>query len=298
MTDPDLTPSEGDTPGPFATPAQDADVRALLGTLRAEDVPMPDDVVRRINAAVVAERVASTLPDSPAALVDADSDERATGRHAATVTVLPSAEERRGPSYRGFTKLLAVAAAVVVVAGVGGILVKNAGTFSGGAATSAGAGASQAPEAADSSGGTPVDVSKTAGTGVNYSAAQLATQTRSLVSGKVPAAAPESTRSPVATGATASPGTGTDGATPQPSRNPLMSLPVGSVLDRCVQLITTSATPPAPVAVDSGTYEGKPALVIVLPSEDDATSLDVFVVSPDCGQGSEPDLYEFQRVPR
>lgn len=292
MTDPDLTPAEGDTPGPFATPAQDADVRALLGTLRAEDVPMPDDVVRRINAAVVAERVASTLPDSPAALVDAD--ESATGRHAATVTVLPSAEERRGPSYRGFTKLLAVAAAVVVVAGVGGILVKNAGTFSGGAASSAGAGASQAPEAADNAGGPSVDVSKTAGTGVNYSAAQLATQTRSLVSGKVPAAAAQPTRSSLYAGGTAVPspsGSPVDGL---PSR----ALPAGAVLDRCVQLITTSATPPAPVAVDAGTYEGKPALVIVLPSEDDATSLDVFVVSPDCGQGSEPDLYEFQRVPR
>jgi hypothetical protein len=274
VTDPDLVPAEGDTPGPFATPAQDADVRALLGTLRAEDVPMPDDVVRRINAAVVAERVASTLPDSPAALVDADDAEAGGG----SLTVLPTPQERRARSSRGFSMLLAAAAAVVVVVGVGAMVTRSGGL---GGSTASGGAASAAPETAGGA------VGRVSDSGSAYSATGLSAQVKSLVGGQAPAVS-----SPTSD-------TGSE-PTPTGSRSALYAAaaPTGAVLDRCLQLLTTSATPPAPVAVDSGTYEGKPALVVVLPTEDDPASLDVFVVAPGCGTAAEPDLYEFQRIAR
>ncbi len=288
MTDPDLTPAEGDTPGPFATPAQDADVRALLGTLRAEDVPMPDDVVRRINAAVVAERVASTLPDSPAALVDAEDGAARTGQagQGGTVTVLPTAEQRRGPSYAGLTKLLAVAAAVVVVVGVGGALVKGTGGLS--ADSTSGGAASAAPEAA---GGATVKAS-----GLDYSATTLAAQVDALVQGRTP------TR--VATSAGQGSGQSATPATPSPQTSTTLdtgtnaySLADRNTLAVCVTALTGGATA-TPVAVDQGTYDGKPAEVLVLPTEGDTTSLDVWVVAPGCGTGPEPTVLEFQRIPR
>jgi hypothetical protein len=278
VTDPDLTPAEGDTPGPSATPAQDADVRALLGTLRAEDVPIPDDVVRRINAAVVAERVASTLPDSPAALVDAGTG---TSGRGASVTVLPTGEERRGRSSRGLTTLLAVAAAVVVVVGVGA-MIKGTGGLSAETSSSAGA-ASSAPE--DSSGGSTVNAS-----GQDYSAALLAAQARDLVDGKLVEATPA-----VGTGATAP--TAPTPSTPATRSAQGYSLADRATLAQCVTSLT-GGTAVTPVAVDEGTYEGKPAQVVVLPTDGDPASLDVWVVAPGCGNGTEPTVLEFQRVAR
>ncbi len=289
MTDADLTPAEGDTPGPFATPAQDADVRALLGTLRAEDVPMPDDVVRRINAAVVAERVASTLPDSPAALVDAEDGAGQAARtgqagHGGTVTVLPTAEQRRGPSYAGLTKLLAVAAAVVVVVGIGSVLVKGTGGLS--ADSTSGGAASTAPEAA---GGAAVNAS-----GLDYSAKTLSAQVDALVQGKVATrAATGQSSGQTATPATPSPQTSTTSDTGTNA----YSLADRNTLAVCVNSLTGGAAA-TPVAVDQGSYDGKPAEIVVLPTEGDTTSLDVWVVAPGCGTGPEPTVLEFQRVPR
>jgi hypothetical protein len=282
VTEPDLTPADGDTPGPYASPVQDADVRALLGTLRAEDVPMPDDVVRRINAAVVAERVASTLPDSPAALVDAEDGAVPAAAGTATVTVLPSAEERRGPSYAGLTKLLAVAAAVVVVVGVGAII-KNNGGLSTGASTSAGA--SSAPEDAAAGGGSS---GKTVNaTGLDYSATALAGQVRDLVAGTPQVATPVSG------------GDSSSGPTPQGSgtRSSAYTLADRGVLAACVTSLT-GGTSVEPVVVDEGSYGGKPAQIVVLPTEGDPASLDVWVVAPGCGTGPEPTVLEFQRIAR
>lgn len=265
---PELVPGDGDTPGPVATPAQDSDVRALLGTLRAEDVPMPDDVVRRINAAIVAEHVAASLPDSPAALVDG-SDAR-TSAAGGTVTVLPSAEQRRGPSYSGLKRVLAVAAGVVVVIGAGAT-VRAIGGLAGGA-SSAGGSASTAADAAGG-GGTVLSSS-----GRDYSAAELPTDVQRLVagSGSPGVAVPEATR-----------------ATGQNGYQALQS----STLDACVAALT-GTTGVVPVAVDTGRYAGKPAVVVVLPTTGDAASLDVWVVGPGCGTAPEPDVLEFQRIDR
>ena len=53
----DSTPGGfADTPGPDATPEQDADVRALLAFLRDEPVEMPPEVELRLYAVLAEER--------------------------------------------------------------------------------------------------------------------------------------------------------------------------------------------------------------------------------------------------
>lgn len=275
--------SDDSTPGPFATPEQDADVRALLGLLRDDDVPMPDDVVRRIDAAIRAEQAAATIPDTvpeglagAVPLVDAEQQGRAARRRAAeaqdaTVSVLPT-ERRRSGSYRTFTRIAAVAASVVVVAG-GAVLLKD--MVSGSSSSSSGAGA-EASRAVDAAGGAaPVVSGRVESSGTAYTKADLPAQALALATGaSVPKAAGM--------------GTGAGGAAGP--------APTGDVLDSCLAALT-GVQGTVPVAVDSGSYDGKPALVVVVPAPDGMPSLDVWVVAPTCGS-AEPTVYEFVRLPR
>ena len=48
------------------------------------------------------------------------------------------------------------------------------------------------------------------------------------------------------------------------------------------------------MAVDAGTWAGTPALMVILPTTDDPSSLDVFVVTRDCS----PTFLTFVRIPR
>ncbi len=63
----------------------------------------------------------------------------------------------------------------------------------------------------------------------------------------------------------------------------------------CVRVLTDGDGTTA-LAVDSGSYAGHPAIVVVVPTQGDPASLDVFVVKPGCGTGSA-DILEFQRIP-
>jgi hypothetical protein len=280
VTDPILG---ADTPGPHATPAQDADVRALLGTLRAEDVPMPDDVVARIHAAITAERAAVSLPDTPASLLEADSRDAgagpdATAHSATTATVLPlsAGGQRRGPSYTGLRRMLAVAAALVVV--VGGVsLVRSLGLGSGSEASSAG-GASMAPEKAAGADGTTAYSARTSLTGTAYTRALLGTQVSVLATAALRGERFQE-QATVASAHAAS----------------LAPVPSGTALDACLSGLT-GRPGVTPVVVDSGTFEGKPANVVVLQTEGDAAKLDVWVLAPGCS-GADPSVLEFQRIP-
>ena len=53
--------------------------------------------------------------------------------------------------------------------------------------------------------------------------------------------------------------------------------------------------PATPLSVDLGTWSGKPAAVIVLPTEGDAATVDIFVVAPGCPPG---ELLYFTRAAR
>ena len=295
----DTTPGGfADTPGPDATPEQDADVRALLGALRHADVPMPDDVWTRLAAVIAEEQRTALASGAPAA---AASDDDAVVPGLAPVTVLPTAEERTARSSRSALPwVLGAAAAVVVVGGAYGVV--HGLTGSSAISTSAGA-VSPAPEAA-SDAGTVVTASGTA-----YTTAKLQAQARALVASTVGRSATFGSKDQ---STPASPTTGqvpglSSGQVPAPTptgvRTPMAAsavpayaalVPQGAALTRCIDEL--SGTPgTTPVAIDVGTYNDKPALVVVLPSADDPASLDVIVVPANC---TSSDFAQLVRVPR
>lgn len=132
---------EGDSEGPAATAEQEAFVSGLLGSLRRDDPPMPDDVLRRLDAVLAEER----RRGAPAlvALPGGGSDDSDLGAGSApaslpeNVSVLPTASGRRGPTSRSFRILGGLAAAAVVV--VGGSVVINNGSLGSSSDTSGGA---------------------------------------------------------------------------------------------------------------------------------------------------------------
>jgi hypothetical protein len=269
------TPEQPERPGPDATPEQEAFVTALLGGLRADDPPMPEHVVARLDAVLAEERrtyAAGTTGAGTAPLADR-ADEGSTGAGSAEpavapVTVLP---QRRRPerSTTAVQWLVGAAAAVLVVGGVGAVV---RGTFGG----------SSADLAASSAGGPTTSL---LATGTAYDEVNLATQVRSLVA--APTTDQGSTAAPeVASGDVDGP------SAPDRSAGALTT----DTLAGCLEELT-GAPGTDPLAVDQATYEGRPALVVVLVSTDDPASLDVWVVAPTCTRAASG-LIRFERVPR
>jgi hypothetical protein len=313
-----------DTPGPEATAEQDAAVRSLLGLLRPDDLPMPEDVVRRLDATLAEERRAAASAPVGAPLTatsDPDTD------WVAPVTVLPVGEDRArraGPT-RTLRILGAAAAAVVVVALGYSVLGHGLGA---GTSTSASSAESSGPSAAsDTAAGTVIRASGTA-----YTAATLAAQVDSLVAGAraagpVPAApsidsagsesasrasgqaATAATPGPTSAGATSTGPTGTGPQSTGPTSSPLTAAApaagVGSpgpdyrltetTLAACVSQLTGVADVTA-LVVDHGTFAGKAADIVVLPTPDDPTTLDVWVLAPGC-TATSADVIHFARIP-
>ena len=270
----DITPGGfADTPGPEATPEQDADVRALLSFLRDEPLEMPADVRARLDAVIAEERHAAAVAVAGAGTTTSGvdgSDDRVGP--VAPVTVLPT--QPRGPSTRAFRIVGGLAAAALVV--LGGVTVLH-GLGGGSSSSSSTASSSAAGGAADATTGTKVTA-----TGTHYSQASLAAQATALVAA-ARAASPAADR----TVAVPSPAT-ESGTTYSAALTPVAA-------DACVRAVTEGDGSTA-VAVDSGSYDGQPAVVVVVPPPDAPGSLDVFVVKPGCGAGGA-DLFEFQRIP-
>lgn len=273
---------EGGSEGPEATPKQEAFVSGLLGSLRRDDPPMPDDVIRRLDAVLAEERrtgapVLGVIPGG----ADATGAE-APASLPGNVSVLPTAAERRGPSMRSFRVLGGLAAAAVVVVG-GATVISNGGL--GGSGTSGGA----------ASGGSPVAASIT-DTGTAYSANTFADQAVRLADqadekGAPPEQAPESPQ-PAATE-----GGATD-ATSEPATTSTASAVVEPLTAERALLCTkeiSDGTVTEPLLVDQGTYNGRDAEVYVLPSIDDPAAYDVIVVAAGCTTG-QSELLNFRRV--
>lgn len=74
-------PGFADTPGPDATPDEDADVRALLGFLRDEPLEMPPDVAARLDAVLAEERRTSAAAAGAAAALDDPAETSAAPSH-------------------------------------------------------------------------------------------------------------------------------------------------------------------------------------------------------------------------
>lgn len=283
------------------SPEDEAAISALLASLPAE--PMPPAVLARIEAALAAE------PPLAAA--------------ARTVTSLDSARSRRrflSPT------LLRVAASVVVLGGAIALGVHAIGNTSSQEVSTAGA----APDAAAPSNALPasspafaaggpglrVTVSGRAYNAANLSslAARLAGSPETLSGDGTKSSTPPGTPPgaqigssvPAAT-ATTAPGTPSPGASAVPSDSsphPRTTYSASEIattptlLAACVAQLNQGSGS-TPLAVDVGTWLGKQALVVVLPSPDKTShALAVYVVGPSCGQVADStDIYEVTFLP-
>lgn len=249
--------------------ADDRALAAIPGLLASagDAGRMPDDVARRISDALSRE-----APVPVAA--------------AATVTPLgtrPAGDQR----VRGMRVLQAAAVLVVILLGVGVALSTGGGQDA--ADTSAGSAVDQQSEAEPKAvAGFPVTSSGRAWTKDSVAAAVPALVGGTL--GPVAAEAPSSERGGDSAGGQS--GGETTGGPNTLSRD-ADRLAGGPALTECVTGLNGS--PVAPLSVDVGTWEGEPATVIVLPTEDDPTSVDVYVVRPGCPPG---ELLYFVRAAR
>ena len=220
----------------------------------------------------------AALPDPPVppGLEQRLSAALAEARRPATADVLPLTSRRT----RWLPALGAVAAAAVLV--TGGVLVAQSGG-SHGAKSSTAAGPTYAVNA----------------TGTDYtgSTASLAAALPGLLSGRAPTAVAEDravTPAPLAAGqATKS---AQMGPLATPSGDPLAALRTTAGLARCLASLTDATDPGLPLALDYASFNGRPALVVVLPSEK-ADKVDVLVVPPGCAQ-ADGQLLFFTRLPR
>ncbi|HVE64573.1 MAG TPA: hypothetical protein VNB94_12330 [Mycobacteriales bacterium] len=242
-------------------------VRGALGALPS--LRMPDEVVTSLERALDAQRSAG--PASTPESVPAGP---------AVPTSLADARRRRRPSLVPFA---AAAAVIGLAAAVGVGALRSSNDSSDNSSVAADAGSDSAGKAAP-----PLQLQ----TGTDYTAATLADQVRSVISGPqafaLEAAPPQGDAQDSGSGAAGS-------ALTQDSRarGAAAPLPLAPAdLDSCLQEL--SGGPGAvPVVVDSATYAGQPAVVIVLPFRTD--KLDVFVVRPDCRVGNDA-LILFQRI--
>ncbi len=303
----DTTPDGfADTPGPDATPEQDADVRALLAFLRDEPMEMPPEVAARLDAVIAEERRTSAAAAVAASALRDTEESSATPL--APVTVLPVATRRRGPSTTAFKVVGGIAAAAVVVVGGINLLGGLGSSRSLDTASTAGS-ASSAPAAAAAGSSEPEGDAGTrlTASGVAYTPTTLATQATTLAGlslGTVKAADGATTGSVTGAGSTPAPQatpTATDqrtsayslAAAPTDARALEAATLTPEKVAACVSTLTDGDGTHA-LAVDAGTWQGKAALMVILPTKGDATSLDVIVVTRDCS----PDFLTFQRIPR
>jgi hypothetical protein len=269
-----------DTPGPEATPEQEAYVAGLLASLRADDPEIPDHVAARIDG-VLAElrRTEPVAAGGAGALVDSDDAAAGTAAAAvgtdATVLPLPTARRESGTT-RTFRWVAGAAAAIVVVAGGAAVIRGTTGSSSStsGAALSAGD--------ASNGGRTPAPIRSS---GTSYSKAELASQATALV-------ASTTTGQEQPEVAPATPDPAQSDQAEQPTARMLLS---PATLPACLEQLT-GAPGAVPLAIDQGTYEGKPADVVVLPSPDDAARLEVWVIGPGCTR-ENVEMYEFRTIP-
>lgn len=266
-----------------------AAVRADLGGLPT--VTMPPDVADRIDAAL--------------------AETRASG--GGTGTVLPMDEHpRRRWRDRFGSGSLAGAAAVVVLLALGvGVVINHA---VGGGGGEPGGGAPTSLAAPHGIAG-PLTVTTS---GRNYTAhnlssavpALLAQSHRLTVSGSVAGVGSQA-------GDSTAPSVGTTGGTTGDTAPPLEGAPAqaphpashsGALFDRAAKSFRSNQTnvrrclaglqePAAPLAIDVGTYQGKPAAVFVFPSENHPNQVDVYIykIPTNCSPYAIPQFFRVDR---
>jgi hypothetical protein len=214
--------------------------------------PMPSDVVTRLDAALAAAR----RDDSPSG------------------TVLPMRTESARASRLGrlvesrVTKSLVAAAAVVLI-GVGGYAaINHTSSTSGSAGSSAGSAASapgQQPAAGNAKSAFDAAAAAVRASGTAYTKANLTAEVTKQLTGATPAAQPTAPQA----------GTDSEGA------QPALRTPAG--LHACLAALGDSAA--TPLLVDLATYNDQPVAVIVLPGNADGRQ--IWVVARTCTTGAD-----------
>jgi len=245
-------------------------VVAALATLAPPALPAA--VADRITAALAAEPPLTAVGAAAAGRAGGGNGGAAIGG-AATGSVRHLSERRSAAGRR--TWLPAAAAGVVLFAGglVGYSLVAGTGSSNDETTDSDSAGATASTEVAPAS-GVP-----TLSTGLDYAdaAAVATTLPRALAGGvtDTQALAPDS----------------------EGGADALAVLRDPAALDDCLAALLPAEQPNLqPVALDYASYDGAPALAVLLPDADPA-KLSVFVVGPGCSQAGDELLF-FTRVDR
>lgn len=234
-----------------------ADIPRQLAAARDTD-PIPVDVAQRLVHALDAEPAVS-----PAG--------------AATVTPLPTPPRRGdgGHQVRGMRLLQAAAVVVLALAGIG-IAVSAQQPINDSATSSAGSAQDRESASKPADSGTyPVTASNR-----DWTQDTVVAAVPELLAGSLGPTVP-------APGGSASPEDRAGGDSGATSRllgdNEAERLAGGPALATCVG--TLYLGPVTPLAVDIARWEGEPAGVIVLPTEGDGTTVDVYVVKPSCPPG-------------
>jgi hypothetical protein len=304
----------------------ESDAAFLDGILREPSLASPElpaDIAARWDDAIGAEsaaRIAGATPEGTP--VDVESAAfAAEPLEAVTGTVVPMLG-RRGhgkPKRRGFA-LAGVAASVAAVALVGGVIANQvASTSTPGAVTAEDAGA--AVGARSTSAPLPT-ASAVTYSGATYTASQVSNTVSTLIStpqaayvpspedseGAVADARPPATESSPSTAET---GATEDGSRPLSSDSDEVDPTSGESADNTLAAINTLATDPqareaciaylaqesgvSPAAIDVGTFEGGPALMVVLPTLDTPGKVDVFIIGATC-TSTNADVKYFTRI--
>jgi len=183
-----------------------------------------------------------------------------------TADVLPLAAR---PRARWLPALAGVAAVAVLV--TGGVLVTQSGTGTG---------------TGDDNGSTAAGPSfPRTSSGRDYTQATLPGAVPALLRGEAPATALSFSRSADATGSS-------EGM--PATADPLVRLRTSEGLAACLTSVLDPASDELPLALDYAAYQGKPALLVLL-ATDQPTTVDVFVVGAGCDQ-RDADLLYFARV--
>jgi hypothetical protein len=271
-----------------------AEAERVRGLLRAVDPgPMPADVAARLDAAVTAEWARRT-PGSDEA--DAWPPRRVPARPSGSGRPLSRPvrstqrtrrqvrEEERDDARPGRSRRwLALAAGVIVVAGLGGLAARELGT---GPSTSSG-GASA--ESAGGTAATPASTTPILATGTDYGPDTLDAQVKALLATSRKASLAQAAPRAADQSADAS-----GGKSPTPLASPSGALRAGeqslrdpAALQGCLKAIDAAGV--RPLAVDLATYQGRAAAILVLPGREGG--YEVWAVARDCRPGADGTLH-------
>lgn len=234
---------------------------------------------RALQARLDATRaLVSTLPPDPMPAVVAARIDAALEALPST-TIVPLSSRRRG--WRAHPTAAGLGAAAAIAALVSALVI---GRTSSGPSSNAGdhgdaAGAASAARTA------PIPLPTTTVSGTHYTSRNLAQSVSALLQPATPLAA-------TAAGSTAAPQASSATPSPEPALTRLFTSP--AALQACVRGIEGGPAV-TPLAIDFATYQGAPAVLIVLPGLE-AGNVDAWFVGANC-TSSDPNLLRYRSLP-